>query len=145
MFLGAAGLVSLFCSGWGIVAWMWTGAGKSHSVLTMLFCLFPVLSIVSFWLYFLAPRVGVAAAWLVLTGTYGSLYLMNLRDCARAGCPPSRSLSLAWDLLAGNRLLWFLAFVALLLMLDFTGHTAGSPMTPQVADHDSPDPQDGQD
>lgn len=89
----------------------------------MLFCLFPVLSIVAFWLYFLSPRVGVAAAWLVMTGTFGSLYLTNLRECARFGCPPAHAVQIAWDTLAGTRLLWLLAFVALVLMLDFTGHT----------------------
>lgn len=129
LILAIAGLVSLFCSGWGFFAWHWGGAARSHSVLATLFCVFPVLSIVAFWLYFVAPRAGVVAAWLVLTGTYGSLYLMNLRDCARAACPPASSLRIAWDTLAGERLLWLLVFVALVLMADFTENATGRTTT----------------
>lgn len=127
LFLATAGLVSLFCTGWGFFAWQWGGGGRSHAVLDLLVCLFPLLSIVAFWLYFVAPRAGVVAAWLVLSGSYVCLYLSGAQQCAHAACTATDSLRIAWDTLAGHRLLWLLAFAAFVLMLDFTGARQSAP------------------
>jgi hypothetical protein len=142
LLLAAAGVVSLFCSGWGFFAWVWGGAGRSHAALAMLVCLFPLLSVVAFWLYFVVPRAGVIAAWLMLTGTYVCLWLRSAQECARATCTASDSLRIAWDTLAANRLLWLLAFVALVLMLDFTGarHSAPPRMLPHAEDQPAETP-----
>jgi hypothetical protein len=139
--LAVTGLVSLFCSGWGFVAWEWGAEARSHTVLALLFCLFPLLSIVAFWLYFLAPHVGVAASWIVLTGTYIALYLLHLQGCARGPCTAADSVRIAWYTLAGNRLLWLLAFVALSLMLDFTRAAARPNPAIPAAEPRPPDPQ----
>lgn len=109
----------------------------------MLVCLFPLLSIVAFWLYFVVPRLGVMATWLVLTATYVCLWLVNAQACARAACTTSDSLRIAWDTLAGNRILWLLAFVALVLMLDFTEarHPAPLRMLPHAEDQPAETPE----
>lgn len=109
----------------------------------MLVCLFPLLSIVAFWLYFVGPRAGVIAAWLVLTGTYVCLFLGSAQECAHTTCTAADSLRIAWDTLAGNRLLWLLAFVALVLMLDFTEarHPARPRMLPRAEDPPAETPE----
>jgi hypothetical protein len=137
--LTVAGVASAVCSFWGTFAWFWGGAGKSHSVLLILFCLFPALSFIIFWLYFLVPRVGLLLSWLILSGTYLSFFFSLLEDCARKGCTTADSLAVGWGALIGNRKLWLLLVApALCLLPDYTrpAPVAAPAIVPERADQD---------
>jgi len=99
---------------------MWGGAAKSHSILLIMFCLCPALSLVAFILYLVTPRAGVIISWMLLTGTYISLFLNNLRGCLRSNCTTTNPLSIAWGTLVGMPTIWFLFVAAISLLLDFT-------------------------
>ncbi|MGA7522216.1 MAG: hypothetical protein WBW84_07020 [Acidobacteriaceae bacterium] len=118
--LTVAGLASVFCSWWGLFAWMWGGASHSHSILLILTCLCPALSLVVFLLYFFLPRLSLVAAWSLLSGTYISSFLSILESCVHGGCTTTNPFSLAWGTLIGMPTLWLLLAAAISLLLDFT-------------------------
>lgn len=118
-----AGLASAISSCWGIFAWAWGGAGSSHSVLLVLFCLCPALSLIAFVLYFLQPSAGVIASWVLLSGMYISLFLTNLKPRMHGQCTTSNSLSIAWGTFIGMPILWLLVSVAGCLSLDSAAKT----------------------
>jgi uncharacterized RDD family membrane protein YckC len=118
--LTVAGLASAACSAWGVFAWIWIGGLKSHSATGSLMCILPALSLVAFALYFISPRSGLAAAWLLASGTYICLFLVNLQDCRQDGCNLTSVLQLAWDLLTRFRFLWVTLITPVCLLLDYT-------------------------
>jgi hypothetical protein len=138
LLLTIAGLASAYCSSWGVFARMSGGVGSSHTLLALLFCIFPALSLLTFFGYFLLPRVALAVAWLLPAGTYACNYLLALQDCARHSCTTSDSMRVALHLLTGNKILWLLAVVAFCLMLDFTS-PASSTLAPAIHDSDLPE------
>jgi hypothetical protein len=137
--LTVAGVASAVCSLIGIEAWILSGAAAEHSIAQKLFCIFPALSFVAFFLYLLRPLPGLLASWLIPTGTYISSFLFRLRLCGQGGCTTSDSIHVAWVTLArGWRLEAFLLAPALCLMLDYTrSEPAAIPaVAPESADHD---------
>jgi hypothetical protein len=115
-----AGLASAFCSFWGVFGWMWGGAWQSHSIAAMLFFIFPALSLLTFVSYLLFPRVGLVAAWSMASGTYISLFLMNLADCRHGGCTTTTVFGIAWGIITGFRRLWIYLVAPICILLDYT-------------------------
>jgi hypothetical protein len=139
--LTVAGLASLFGSFFGAMSWMWSGAGASHSAAQKLFCIFPMLTLAAFCLYFLRPIAGLTVSWLIPSGTYVSIFLVNLQSCMTGGCTTTNSISIAWGTLTRDwRLEAVLVAPALCLLLDYTGPTpvvAPEPApAPEGSDHD---------
>lgn len=121
MLLTIAGLASAFCSFIGGFGWMWSGAGKSHSIVQMLFFLLPALSLPIFVLYLLLPLAGLTAAWLLPSSTYICLFLMNLASMKRSESVTKNPLYLAWNLIwANERLLGLLLVSPVCMLLDYT-------------------------
>jgi hypothetical protein len=125
--LTVAGAASGFCSFWGVFAWMWLGAGKSHSAPLIGLCLCAALSTGAFVLYFVQPSVGVIVAWILLSGEFISAFIDNLQSCARRHCGMS-PFGIAWGTITGLPPIWFLLVAAVGLMLAWTttARVAGS-------------------
>lgn len=119
-----AGLASGYGSGFGIAAWRAAGGVRTHSILYEFFCAFPALSLIAFLVYFVLPRVGVAAAWLLLTGGFITAYLVRLQVCVQHACTTQDSLRAGWDTLTHARDVWVLAVAAVCLLLDYTAPAA---------------------
>jgi hypothetical protein len=135
--LTVAGVASAVCSALGIASWRAMGAGASAGVLLQLFCIFPALSFVAFCVYFLRPRLALAAAFLLLTGSFVTAYFLHLAPCLTHTCSTADSLHMGWQALSHTRPLWPLAAFALCLLMDYT---RAEPRTQAVvqasADHD---------
>jgi hypothetical protein len=129
--LSIAGLASGCCFGFGIASWRAAGGVEAHSILHECFCAFLALSLIAFLVYFVLPRAGVTAAWLIVTGAFISSYLLRLQLCVQHACTTQDSLHVGWDTLTHLRIIWLLAAVAVCLLLDHTApiHPASSSET----------------
>jgi hypothetical protein len=126
--LTVAGLGSGYGSWFGVASWMRAEAQHSQSELMLFYCFFPALSLVIFLSYFALPRVGVAMAWLVLTGSFVASYLVRLMDCVRHACTTADSLRVGWGTLTEDRHLWVLSVAAFCLLLDYTAPATSAPV-----------------
>jgi hypothetical protein len=119
--LTVAGAASAWASWFGVSAWRATGgASANHSSLFAAFCVFPALGLFVFLGYFVMPRISLVMAWLILTGSYMTAYLVPLEACARHACSTQDSLRIGWETLTGAHQVWMLAVVALCLLFEYT-------------------------
>jgi hypothetical protein len=125
--LTVAGVASL-CATWiGVAMWLSARAGTEHTNLFAALCVFPALGVIAFLGYFVMPRISLVMAWLILTGSYMTAYLVPLEACARHACTTQDSLRIGWETVTGAHQVWALAAVALCLLFE---HTAPARTTP---------------
>ncbi|HTW48469.1 MAG TPA: hypothetical protein VMD92_10990 [Acidobacteriaceae bacterium] len=138
MLLTVAAVASAAATGFGVAAWRGAAPGTEHSRLFTAFCVFPVLGLIAFLAYFVMPRVSLIVAWVILTGSFLTAYLVPLEACARHACSMQDSLRIGWATLTGAHEVWMLAVAALCLLLDYTrpGPVAAPAIVPEGADQD---------
>jgi hypothetical protein len=118
--LTVAGLASAGASWFGVAAWLSAGPGAEHTRLFAAYCIFPSMSLVAFLAWFVMPRVSLVMAWVILTGSYITAYLVPLEACARHACTTQDSLRIGWETVTGAHQVWMLAAAALCLLFEYT-------------------------
>lgn len=120
LLLTVAGVASLLCSGLAGFGWLWNGAGRSHSVLQMLIWLCPAMSFFGFFIYFYLRRTGLVLCWLLSAGTFSSLFLLSVQQCAQANCTAVTLFTIAGQIMLRARVLWLQIGAAVCLLLDYS-------------------------
>jgi hypothetical protein len=137
--LTVAGVASAYCTlhGFVYVYAEWNLGLAPRSVVT-LSCIFPILSLVVFGLYFLRPRLGLVVSMLLLTCSFLVAYLIRLRICLQLPCSIADSIRMGWQTLVLREELWAQALSAACLLFDYTAPTPHATLAvpPEGSDQD---------
>lgn len=134
LLLIVAALASLISAAFGVHAWLAArSAGAPPTKPFFLLCLFPILSVVAFTVYRRLPRTGLAASWILFSGTYTVGFLANLASSVQGPWTPADSLRVAGQTAIAVKPLWTLAVTAICLLLDYTAPATADPsITPPI-------------
>lgn len=140
--LAVAGVASLFNSICGVMMWVVLRAWApiAHPVASQLSCAFIAISIGAYLLYRVRPVAGLALTWIILSGSYLSLYFGFFSECFTRTCTTTTSVRIAWSIVTRNPAIWTMLLVpAVCLLLDYSAPAPIEPpyiTTLQVDDQD---------
>ena len=94
-FLIVAGIASAAVSLFGAFAGLWGGSKTHHPLLFLFFWILPALSLPTFCVYFVSPRLARLGTIFLAAGIYITLFFLSWQDCAAGQCNTTSVVSIA--------------------------------------------------